>query len=82
MGRVGSARKEEDILSAACLLLLVHTPGWEQARKETFGSPSADHSQKAEPQAEPCQGAGLSCRGRRGWGHTHVAVGVGRAKLN
>lgn len=42
MGRVGSARKEKAILSAACLLLLVHTPGWEQAGKgnRVFGSPS------------------------------------------
>lgn len=42
VSRVGSARKEKVVLSAACLLLLVHTPGWEQAGKGNwvFGSPS------------------------------------------
>lgn len=42
VSRVVSARKEKVVLSAACLLLLVHTPGWEQAGKGNwvFGSPS------------------------------------------
>lgn len=35
VGSVGSARKEKAVLSAACLLLLVPTPGWEQQAKGT-----------------------------------------------